>query len=410
MGLKFFTKYIFLLLPFILASCIFGQELVLKPKPAQQKLTINDAIVDLSDTSEIEDTGPIVDFKTAVEMVKDGHRDTITMLHVGDSHVAGDFMSDALRTYFQKRLGDAGRGLISPPSLKGYRASGVDQELKGKWENFNSRYEKDKSYGLAGVIMQAKRAGATYSVAAENTDSITFHLVGEFGGGNVKITSNRETKTLVTESLVTSLETITVLGHKAELRSMGGGSVSVIGVELNKNARGARYINMGLPGATGEVAKFWKRDLMRAQLEEIKPDLIIWSYGTNEGFDDNFEPKKYMSMIQSTFDFIKVAAPQADWVIVGAPDGQRKTGEGSTCSDGWKRPPKIDEVNKTLAQIARDNNFAFFDWSQAMGGKCSMVKWIKRGHGGKDHVHFKISGYEKSATLLQRFIKRKFGI
>lgn len=149
---------------------------------------------------------------------------------------------------------------------------------------------------------------------------------------------------------------------------------------------------------------------MRAQLEVIKPDLIIWSYGTNEGFDDDFKPEKYVSTIQSTFDFIKATSPQADWVIVGAPDGQRKTGEGSRCSDGWKRPIKIDEVNKTLAQMARDNNFAFFDWSKKMGGKCSMVKWIKQGHGGKDHVHFKISGYGKSATLLQRFLESTFGI
>lgn len=410
MGSKFFTKYIFFLLPFILASCVFSQELLLKPKPVQKKPMTSEAIVDLSDPSVIDEPEPIVDFKTAVAMVKDGRRDTVTILHIGDSHVAGDFMTDALRSYFQKRLGDAGRGLISPPSLKAYRATGVDQEFKGKWENFNSRYEKDKSYGLAGVIMQTKRAGATYSVAAENTDSITFHLLSEFGGGKVKITSNRETKTLVTGSLGTDLETITVLGEKAELRSMGGGRVSVLGVDLHKNARGVRYINMGLPGATGEVNKFWNRDLMRAQLEEIKPDLIIWSYGTNEGFDDDFKPEKYVSTIQSAFDFIKVAAPQADWVLVGAPDGQRKTGEGSKCSDGWRRPPKIDEVNNTLAQMARDNNFAFFDWSKQMGGKCSMVKWIKRGHGGQDHVHFKISGYEKSATLLQRFLKSKFGI
>jgi len=410
MDSKFCTKYIFLLLPFILASCGFSQELLLKPEHMQEKPMTGEAIVELPTTSTVEQPEPILDFKTAVAMVKDGRRDTVTILHIGDSHVAGDFMTDVLRSYFQKRFGDAGRGLISPPSLKGYRATGVDQELKGKWENFNSRDEKGKDYGLAGVIMQTQRAGATYSVAAENTDSITFHLLSNHDGGKVKITSNRETKTLVTGSPSIDLVTITVLGDQAELRSMGGGSVSVVGVDLHKNKRGVRYINMGLPGATGEVNKFWSRGLMRAQLEVIKPDLIIWSYGTNEGFDDDFKPEKYVSTIQSTFDFIKATSPQADWVIVGAPDGQRKTGEGSRCSDGWKRPIKIDEVNKTLAQMARDNNFAFFDWSKKMGGKCSMVKWIKQGHGGKDHVHFKISGYEKSATLLQRFLESTFGI
>ncbi len=406
---KIIERIIFLLSLFLFASCVFSQDPQLPPVSEPEPLIRPEMSVDISEGADASE--PTVDFKTVVSMVKDRRRDSVTILHIGDSHVAGDFMTNALRSFFQNRLGDAGRGLISPPSLKGYHATGVDQEFKGKWNNFNSRYEKDKYYGLSGVIMQTEHSGATYSISTKKADSITFHLLSEIGGGKVEITTDTHTVTHVTRSsLGTEMAAITVAGKQAVLKTIGGGRVTVLGVDLRNTARGARYINIGLSGATGEVNKFWNRGIMRAQIDAIKPDLIIWSYGTNEGFDDNFKPEKYIKTVQSGFNFIKSVAPQADWVIVGAPDGQRKAGKGRECRDGWKRPPKLDEVNKTLNQLARDNDFAFFDWSKAMGGKCSMVKWISRGNGAQDHVHFKISGYEKSAKLLQRFLQRKFGI
>jgi lysophospholipase L1-like esterase len=50
-------------------------------------------------------------------------------------------------------------------------------------------------------------------------------------------------------------------------------------------------------------------------------------------------------------------------------------------------------VQRIQKEVASQRKTLFWDWQQAMGGHCSMKRWIGRGLGRGDGVHFTAAGY-----------------
>ena len=58
----------------------------------------------------------------------------VTVLHLGDSHIASDRITGEVRKLMQARFGDAGRGLMMPGfPFPYYKAPGFDFEKIGEW-------------------------------------------------------------------------------------------------------------------------------------------------------------------------------------------------------------------------------------------------------------------------------------
>jgi len=51
--------------------------------------------------------------------LREGAQGTVSILHVGDSHVQAGIITGRLREQFQRDFGDAGRGLITPLRMAG---------------------------------------------------------------------------------------------------------------------------------------------------------------------------------------------------------------------------------------------------------------------------------------------------
>ena len=73
---------------------------------------------------------------------------TVTILHLGDSHIAADRFSGDLREQFQSRFGDAGRGMLMPGL---YLADGVKFDRGGEWQAALSTGKVSGPYGLSGA-------------------------------------------------------------------------------------------------------------------------------------------------------------------------------------------------------------------------------------------------------------------
>ena len=67
-------------------------------------------------------------------------------------------------------------------------------------------------------------------------------------------------------------------------------------------------------------------------------------------------------------------------------------------------PPKLDTVTSSLKRVAQAHKFTFWNWQNAMGGRCSMTKWVQLSLGAKDHVHYTVAGYEKLAGMMYSYI------
>ncbi len=90
----------------------------------------------------------------------------VTILHLGDSHIASDRITGEVRRLLQARFGDAGRGLMMPGfPFPYYKAPGFSFEKTGKWTAADSLNE-DGAYGITGVSLAGSGADAVLKLPA----------------------------------------------------------------------------------------------------------------------------------------------------------------------------------------------------------------------------------------------------
>lgn len=143
---------------------------------------------------------------------------------------------------------------------------------------------------------------------------------------------------------------------------------------------------------------------------EMQPlDLIILAYGTNEGFDDAFDPLAYGRLLRSEIVRMRGLAPGAAILILGAPEALRGDGVGACPDDPerrWRAPVNLGVVRDVQRRVAAETNVAFWDWWGRMGGECSAYRLAQSGPFGPDpfmradHVHFTPAGADWIGGLL----------
>ena len=79
----------------------------------------------------------------------------INIVHIGDSHVQSDLMTNEIRKNLQKELGNAGRGFVFPYSLAKTNGSYNERFRSNKvWESYrNILPVKDCPMGLSGIAL-----------------------------------------------------------------------------------------------------------------------------------------------------------------------------------------------------------------------------------------------------------------
>jgi len=369
---------------------------------------------------------------------------TIRILHLGDSHIAGDRFSGSLQAHFARRFGDAGRGQLPPGDpFAYYRRQGIDVRASDGWTIFSSLTgDAVGPFGLAGF--RAESASSSDWMALRLTgvvpmDVVTLELLEQPGGGTVHVELNgKPAGSIMTGGAVPGLLQVTLEGEKVTrvlLRPEGDGPVALLGWGGAGHGPGVVYEAHGVPGATFRVMGAWDEGIVAAQLGAYKPDLILVGYGTNEGFDDALDLALYAQMLERRLTSLKVMAPSATIMLLGPFDGARlptwtdralrpedssraafpciplalneRATYGALIADRnpvlgrWHGPPNLNKVREAQALVARGLGIAFWDGAAAMGGACSIHKLVfadpPLAYG--DHVHLTPAG---SAHLAER--------
>ena len=73
-------------------------------------------------------------------------------------------------------------------------------------------------------------------------------------------------------------------------------------------------------------------------------------------------------------------------------------------------PPRLAEVREAQRQVAHAGGYYFWDWSEAMGGPCSMHAWTRADPpmASADHLHLLALGYRATADKLFAEIMRHY--
>jgi hypothetical protein len=162
---------------------------------------------------------------------------------------------------------------------------------------------------------------------------------------------------------------------------------SLWGIEFIQS-NGLVYQQCGVVGAQFTHLLPYKEEIL-SMLEWQKPNLVVFSYGTNESYSA-LDSIAYEKQIASFILLLKEKLPEVGIIITNAPD---------TRSAG-KTPRSELVVNRCLHVIAKKTETAYYDVNRVMGGWGSHACWQANDLFLKDQLHFN----KKGATLMGQML------
>lgn len=359
---------------------------------------------------------PSSSFIKALQELRNGSRTKpVTIVHIGDSHIASDGFSEGVREGLQAAFGNAGRGAVIPAGTGRYaRAGGVKMVTVGTWETESSMSDRGGAYGLSGyrVSSTSRSAKMVLTSLDEAFDWAEVTVLTGPDQGKVTLLAGDKFKTVDAKadsvgSMVVRIET----SGKSLSVSPAGGLTTVLNWATGREKPGIRYVNFGIANADAYLPDRWDMKLVRNDLGHLDPDLIVWGYGTSEGLNSSLDLAAYRRQIETVYTAFSAAAPGADWLFVGPPSALARTGKAAGYCNGYTIPVNLGEVRETLHDFAKQNDRLFWDWSVAMGGPCAADEWARATPPlfAGDRVLLTANGYRQSAEALVAHITGQVG-
>ena len=395
----------------------------------------------------------------------------INIVHVGDSHIQADLMTNVVREALQQQFGNGGRGLVFPYNLA---------KTNGPWDVKFSSNRSFSSYrnvspvssaniGLSGIVLQTKSKDFAIEVNAKESDNyfktikiITPNNVGSFDLAIAKKTISFESE--VPKLIVHKIKSGDVLGSIAEkynvsisaLKKANGlksnniraGKTLKIPTNENQKRNISRSEFIPLELQKDEFSHFYKSDQLLDKiylipnkdfsefelnglvLENDSNGILYHSIGVNGAkFSDYNKYPLFFEQLNAlnadvlvlslgtneSFDYMKSEdfMAQLDTFITNV----RKV--NPTVEIIVSTPPPslfkrkylnnfVADYSKKIVDTALDKKIAVWDLFGDMGGLSGINSNAKAGIIGKDKVHYSKMGYEKQGNLLAKAIMEAF--
>ena len=375
------------------------------PKPAKSRSAAPALRPDTSSPAAFElpvgrQSGALVDFgepnaARLRELIRS--RKGLHYVQLGDSHTAGDFLTGELRVRLQSMFGDGGIGWSTPMRVPGQRLARVQFSAQG-WSISSSRSSGPADYPVGGLIA-SPAPGARLTIASnrdEPMQTITT-LIRQGPGDAPLVVSSADGSSVALRSPVldgtwrratfNAKLPITVTATNSPASAIGGwwfdsgngeAQVSAIGINGSEQSQWSRW------------RAGWVDDLAPA-----RPDIVAIAYGTNESLRRPFDTGLVQDSLDAGIAEIRSKFPGTTILVIGPPESLMNT--AGACGI---RTPELDRVQAIIRQSAQKGRALYWDWQQAMGGRCSMKRWMGDGLGRPDGVHFSSAGYMRIGDSL----------
>jgi lysophospholipase L1-like esterase len=327
------------------------------------------------------------------------HR-AIHWVQIGDSHTAGDYLTDRLRVRLQDRIGDGGLGWIMPMYASGQRMArvGYDQQ---NLQLLSSRTDASSNidFPFGGLIAKGTGLPASLTIKPkigdrplQNITVITHQSITD----PISITDADQKQIILKGSSLDAEWAYKNFTARLPFTVQwdGNPNTRIGGWWLRSTEPGVIVSAVGINGSELAHWSRWRSGWMN-DLAAGEPSLIAIAYGTNEAFRKDLRAEDFYNTLTKAIEQLRENFPRASVLIMGAPESLISL-EGA-CG---QRPPALDAVQEIQRHVAIQKKTLFWDWQEAMGGKCSMKSLVNQGYARKDGVHFTPVGYEDAADAL----------
>jgi len=387
-------------------------------RPPQVDITEQDTIgynFIQQQANEIENRSYLEPFFQKLYQQRIGGGQKINIIHIGDSHILGNFLTEEVRKRLQNAFGDAGRGMIFPYKLAGSNGPRdylVENNSGVRWSGNNC--QKDlrpvTNYGLSGCTLESNSATAKLTFRLRDTttaESHSFTKVTIFQKRsalqyNLNVrdeVTNQEAQLLFDGDYSRSfyfdrpVGQVSITADKATSQQK---LLTLDGISLENELSGVVYHSIGVNGA--KYMDYARTKYFADQVGDLHPDLIILSMGTNEAQGHTDRNYLYRS-IGLTVEALLRHSPNA-FILLTTPADSYLRGKGFN--------PNMADVAVVIRRFARDKGYALWDLYTFSGGENSAANWKTKGLMTSDSVHYTRAGYATQGKLLYQGLVKAY--
>lgn len=316
----------------------------------------------------------------------------IRIVHYGDSQIEEDRITSSLREHFQEQFGGYGVGM--QPAIQTVMKMTVRQSSSMALP-YNLAYGPAEARGKTrgyGPMAQVSHLNGQVTLKYTALKSERFPHCGKFD----KVTLLRSDE----EGKLTC-EVQEYDSARSSVQLTVNGPTDIYGVLLDSKT-GVVMDNVPMRGCSGAIFTNIARQTLEPFYEHENVQMIILQYGGNSvPYLKNEESLvKFCDNLRRQIRYFQSIAPQARILFIG-PSDMSTTVKGELCT--YPHLPRLVEL---LEQAVTEEGAAFWNMYEAMGGKGSMIQWVKSRPqlAGEDYVHFTHKGAEKVSDLLYETI------
>jgi lysophospholipase L1-like esterase len=337
------------------------------------------------------------------------NKEQITIAHIGDSHIQAGFFSGIVRQELQKKFGNAGYGHFFPYGVaRSNSPAEVQSYTQTTWTSRrNSMYSSlPLELGLSGYTLQTYSPAATIRVQLSARFSfdelLVFHskTPSDF---RLKLTDREgkqigdismEPEQVPTVSRYHCLFPVTEVVLKPVRTSEQQKKFTLYGLACRSmKDTGVVYHSIGVNGA--EYRHYNNSEHFFQHLEQLNPDLLIVSLGTNEAYNYlEFSKEIFYNHIDNFVKNVRKKNPHATLLLTVPGASHRRAGKFT------QNNLLIEEAREVIVQYCKEKNMPYWDWYQIMGGRGSIEQWSAAGLTDRAKVHYSAKGYRMQGYLF----------
>jgi lysophospholipase L1-like esterase len=347
-------------------------------------------------------------FANRLQTVKQCPDSSVTIWHIGGSHVQAGWLSSRIRHNFDSLgLYPAGsRGYVFPYPLahtnfdRSYTVRGEGEWLGTRSSNPNKKVPVSPAYGIMGIAAYTADSLAAFSFGLPEP-FIGLHILGQasdtiirpyvIAGADTLLCERDETLRGYYVAFDAPMDSVRV-----ELRLQGEQHFTVTGLlPETLSGGGVKYVSTGVNGArtttwTDRCPEFDR------ELSLVHPDLVILGLGINDSTcpAKDFKPEKFKANYRKLLDRILEQSPDCMPVFITNNDSWRYVRRRMVHNDNG------DAVRLAMFELAEEYGGAVWDLYSIMGGSGSATAWRDAGLMKNDRLHFTREGYELLGDML----------